>query len=119
MPKITTSLEGLNGNLSAIILTGKHDIFPFENGQRTSQERIGTGITGALPGNRLTPITVKIKGTDPLPNISDEKISEACANMKFLLVRFSDCVVSLYTTKNGQLGMAATASGAALVNGSK
>lgn len=116
--KITTTLEAVNGGLNYLILTGKRDIFPFENGKRTSQERIGTGFTGALPGNRLATITVKIKGADSLENIPDEKIAMACTAMKFPIVKFTDCIVTLYNM-NGQIGMTATASGAALVNGSK
>ncbi len=115
--KITTTLEAVNGGLNFFILTGKHDVFAFENGKRT-QDRIGTGLTGALPGNRLATITVKIKGADPLENIPDEKISAACAAMKFPLVKFTDCVVTLYNM-NGQLGMTATSSGCALINGGK
>ena len=119
MPRITTSLEGINRNLSTVFLTGKHDVFPYASGKRISEIKTATKFTGVLPGNCLTPLSVKIEGaTDPLPDISNEKIAEACATMKFIFVRFTDCMVSLYNM-NGQLGMTATAHGVSLVSGNK
>lgn len=112
--RIKTTIEAVNGGLPYILLTGKNDIFLFENGKRTSNEPIGKRLDGCLLGNKLTPLTIKVNGADPLPDVTDEEISELCKQKKYLYITPKDCVVTIYTM-NGNMGMSATAKGAEIL----
>lgn len=114
--KLEVPLQAVNSGLDYAILTGKSFYYPYENGKRTDETPLGMKVEVALPGNRLSPLTVKVEGaTDPLPAISDEEIEASCTNTKLVAVRFADCKVSLYSI-NGQMVMSATATDAELVN---
>lgn len=112
MNKLTTTIPAINNGGDTLILVGKSDHFLFSDGKKT--EKIGTKFSCVAPGNRLSDITVKIEGVDPLPQISDEDIVKATSAMAFPLVRLTNAVVSLYTM-NGTLGITVTAEGATLV----
>ena len=72
-----------------------------------------------LPGNCNAELTVSIPGSvDPLAAVTDEQIADGCASLRPILVRFSNCVVSIYTIK-GEQKMSATADGVELVKPSK
>ena len=114
--KLEVTLQAVNGGLDYAILTGKSFYYPYENGKRTDETPLGMRVEVSLPGNRLSPLTVKVEGAiDPIPAISDEEIEASCNSTKFVAVRFTDCKVSLYSI-NGQLIMSATATDAELVN---
>lgn len=114
--RLETTLEAINGGQNWAILTGKSNGYPYENGKRVSDTPNHMKITIALQGNSLTPLTVKIEGgTDPLANVSVEKIATACSSLKFIPVQFTDCKVTLYSI-DGQMVMSAIASGVELVN---
>lgn len=114
--KLNVNLETVNSGQPFAILTGIGPIYKYEGGKRTSETPIGTKISVALQGNRFAPLDVKIlNSTDPLPNITDEKIQSSCAEVKLIAVRFTDCKISLYSI-GGQMVMSATASGVELVN---
>lgn len=118
MQKIQTTLQAINGGQDFAIIVGKSDVFQYENGQRTSKERVGVRLNLALQGNKLTPISARIDGADPLPDLTDEHIAETCKQRKFVYVKLHDCVVSLYTM-NGNMGMSATAKGAEILGNNK
>jgi hypothetical protein len=115
--KLTVNLAAVNG-VDYAILTGKSDVFPYENGKRTSEQRVGVKLTVALQGNRLAPLSIKFPA-DPLPDVSDEQISAACVSCKPLYVQLSDSEVMVFSGNNG-LGMTATGKTAQIVSiGSK
>ena len=106
----------INGGMEHAILTGKSPIYPYENGKRTGDTPIGWKLTVVLPGNCFTALTVKINNpSEPLPDVSEERIMQACSTLKILLVRLIDCTVSLYAIDG--LRMSAVASGVELVKG--
>lgn len=112
--KIKTTLAAVNGDDFAV-LTGKTDVYPYDNGKRISDHRTGVRLNVSLQGNRLSPLAVRIEGDDPLPEISDEQIAELCKQKKFAYVKLINCVVSLYSM-NGRMAMSATAGGAEIVS---
>lgn len=116
VPKLT--VEGINNGFPHVIITGKAPGYSFANGKRLSETPTHWKINVALQGNCLTPLTVKVEGSgDPLPDVTPERIEEACRQMKPLFVRFLDCAISVYAIDG--LKMSATASGVELVNLSK
>jgi hypothetical protein len=68
MKKLVLTLPAVNGGQDAAVLTEKSDLFVYVDGNKTSDVPIGTKFVIALQGNKLSPLTVKIKGNDPLPN---------------------------------------------------
>lgn len=113
MRKFNTVLPTVNGGLDFGLLAEKSDLFQYEGGKKVSEERIGVKLTLALPGARLSPLTIKFDH-DPLPKVTDEAIAAANASCQFLYVQVPDCSISLYSTSNG-LGMTATGMTAQLV----
>lgn len=116
IPKLT--LEGINKGYDWAILSGKAPIFAYENNKRVSDTPVAWRLTVLLPGNMLSPLTVKVtQATDPLPSVTDEKIEAACASLKLLYVRLTECVISVYAIDG--LKMTATASHVELVTPGK
>ena len=112
--KLNVDLTAVNGRDFAI-LTGKADIFPYEDGRkRHDARRTGVKLTLALQGARLAPLTVKFD-YDPLPKVTDEEIEEAVMNCKPLFVQIPDCAVSLFSSNGSGIGMTATAQTAQIV----
>lgn len=118
--KLNVDLPAVNGGIDYALLVGKADVFPYENGKRLSDMRTGVKLTLALQGAGLSTMAVKFDH-DPLPRIANEQIEAACAECKFLLVQIPDCIVNLYSSNGGGIGMTATAQTAQIVtlNGSK
>lgn len=110
-------LEGLapvNGGLSQAILTSKSPVFEYKDNQRVGELPIAWRFGVVLPGGRFSGLTVKIDGaTDPLPELTDESIGEAC-RAKAILVTFTDLKVTLYTIK-GELVKSGMATGISVV----
>jgi len=114
--KLETNLPAVNGGQDFVILTGINSIHKYEGGKRVGETPIGTKISVVLQGNRFTPLNVKIlNSTDPLPNITDEKIQASCAGVKLIAVRFTECKISLYSI-GGQMVLYSISSGVELVN---
>jgi hypothetical protein len=117
--KLEVNLPAVNNGQDFAILTGKSPIYPYEGGNRTSETPIGTKFSVALQGNRFAPLDIKIlTASDPLPNVTDEKIEASCADVKLIAVSFVDCKISLYSI-GGQMVMSANANGVELVNSGK
>lgn len=114
----TVDLAAANGKVDYAILTKKEDTFPYTDGKRTSDTPIGTKLTLALQGSRLSSLTVKFDH-DPLPSVDDAQIKAACSACKFLFVSIPDCEVKLYPGRSGGLAMTATAKTAELVTPGK
>lgn len=112
--KMELDLAAVNGGLDYAMLVGKSDIFPFENGKRTSDVRTGVKLNLALIGARMSPLTVKYDH-DPLPKTGDDDIAAATSNCQFMFVQIPDCVVNVYASNTGGLGMTASAMTAQLV----
>lgn len=112
--KLQVDLPAVNDGADYAMLVGKSDIFPYENGKRTSEVRIGVKLTLALQNARLSTLTVKFDH-DPLPKITDEQIGESCAACKFVFVQVPDCIVNLFSSSGGGIGMTATAQTAQIV----
>ena len=116
IPKM--SLASMNGNMEWTILTGKTPVYQYENGKRISNTPISWRISVLLPGNCFSPISVKINtGDDPLIDITEDMIAEACATMKPIFVRFIDCSVSIYAIDG--LKMSASASAVEMIKPTK
>ena len=111
--------EAINGSLDWAVLVGKRPIYPYEDKKRTSDTPDRVRYDVLLPGNCFTTLGVSIPGNvDALAAITDEQIAEACATLRPLLARFTNCTVKVYTI-NGEQRMSATASGIELVKASK
>ncbi|RKI65290.1 hypothetical protein D7V91_14655 [bacterium 1xD42-67] len=116
---ITLILSALNGGLDWVILIGKTPVYPYENRKRTSDIPEKYRYKVVLPGNNYTELNVSVPGSvDALAAVTDEQISEGCANLRPLLVRFTDCTVKVYSKDNEQK-LTGTASGVELVKLSK
>lgn len=116
IPKLP--LASLNNNMDCAILTAKSPVYQYEGGKRVSDIPVAQRLNVILPGNCFSAITVKINTSiDPLPEITDEVIADACATMKPLFVRFKDCFVSVYAMDG--LKMSATASSVELIKPGK
>jgi len=110
--KLNVDLPAVNAGYDYAVLTGKADIFPYEDGRKLSA-RTGVKLTLALQGARLAPLTVKFDH-DPL-KVTDEEIEEAVMNCKPLFVQIPDCAVSLFSSNGSGIGMTATAQTAQIV----
>ena len=116
---ITLILSALNGGLDWVILIGKIPVYPYENRKRTSDIPEKHRYKVVLPGNCYRELSISIPGSvDALAAVTDEQISEGCANLRPLLVRFTDCTVKVYSKDNEQK-LTGTASGVELVKLSK
>ena len=115
MNNFTTTLPAVNGGFDTCILCGKQDLKNYVEGKPVGDVPIAVKFTVALHGAKLAPLTVRIENYNRFSKILDEQISEACATQKFIMVRFADCIVKLYTT-NGQIQMTASASDMEIVN---
>lgn len=123
MSKITVPplpLEAINHGLDWVILSGKRPGYPYsKDGKRLSDTPEKTAYQVNLPGNCYAELTVSVPGSmDPLAAVTDEQITDGCASLRPILVRFSNCTVSIYTIK-GEQKMSATADGVELVKSSK
>lgn len=106
----------INGGMEHVILTGKSPIYPYENGKRTGDTPVGWRLSVILPGYSFSALTVKINNpSEPLPDITGDKIAQSCSSLKIILVRLIDCTVSLYALDG--LKMTAVANGVELVKG--
>lgn len=112
--KLEVDLPAVNQGLDFALLVGKSDVFPYENGKRLSNVREGVKLTVALQGARLSPLSIKFNH-DPLPNLTDEQIETACLECNFIYVQIPDCIVNLYSSSSGGIGMTATAQTAKIV----
>lgn len=112
--KLEVDLPAVNGAADFAPLVSKTDVFPYENGKRTSDVRIGVKLTLALQNARLSTLTVKFDH-DPIPKITDEQIEAACSECKFIFVQIPDCIVNLFSSNGGGIGMTATAQTAQIV----
>lgn len=113
--KMELDLAAVNGGLNYAMLVGKSDVFPYEDGKRTSDVRTGVKLNLALIGARMSPLNVKFDN-DPLPKTSDDDIAAATSNCQFMFVQIPDCVVNVYASSTGGLGMTATATAAQIVS---
>ncbi len=109
-----TTPEGVNGGQSVFILTGKTPIYKYENKRRISDTPIAIRYSCAAQGDRFTPINVQIDGADPLPNISDDDLLEACANLRPIFGRFVKGVMKI-TSVDDNLITSGVATGIELV----
>lgn len=112
--KLSVDLPAVNAGYDYAVVTGKTNIFSWNEGKRTSDEAIGVKLTVALQGARLAPLTVKFDH-DPVPKVTDEEIEEAVMNCKPLFVQIPDCAVSLFSSNGSGIGMTATAETAQIV----
>lgn len=114
--KIEIGFPAVNGGQIWGILTGQSPILAYNGGKKVSDDPIGHKFNFALQGNRFTSLSVKIEGTaDPLPEVTDEQLQEACASMKLIAAKPIGCKVTLYSI-GGEMVMTATATGIELVN---
>ncbi|MGL4668669.1 MAG: hypothetical protein ACRCWR_12180 [Saezia sp.] len=110
--KLEMLFAAINGGQEDAILTGKDDLYPYENGKR-GDTKIGTKWQVVLQGNRFSSLTVKIEGPDPLPKVTDSQIAESCATLNLMYVRFTDCKITVYAIDG--MVMTATAKSVSLV----
>lgn len=113
--KVSVDLAAVNSNHNFAILTGKSPIYSYgSDGKRTSEQPIGVKLTVALQGARFAPLTIRYP-QDPLPTFHDEDIEAACVSNNLIYVQIPDCVVNLYSSNSGGIGMTATAQTAQIV----
>ena len=97
-------LIALNGGFDHAVLTFKEEWEEWKDGKLTDVI-LGVRLGLALQGDRMSTLTLNVKGTDPIPRVSDEQIGEACASMKFIFVKLSPAVkVKLYG-RDKEIGM--------------
>lgn len=113
--KIRTTLAAING-FDFAVLTGKNDVFVYEQGKRVG-DRIGVKLTVALHGNRLQSLPIKVVGADPLPDVTDDQIEEACKQRKYIYVKPLECELTIYAIDG--MRMTATAKGAEILANNK
>ena len=97
--KLETLFPAINGGLEYGILTGKENLFRYENKKRTDE-------------------IIGIKGEDPLTQITDEQIEASCSSLQLLLVKLIDCKVSVYVINGGMI-KTATAKSVQIINKNK
>lgn len=112
--KLEVDLPAVNAGLDYALLVSKSDLFQYQNNKKISEVPTGVKLTLALQGSRLSTLAVKFDH-DPLPKVTDEEIEAAVMNCKFLFVQISDCVVNLFSSSSGGIGMTATADTAQIV----
>ena len=112
--KLSVDLPAVNAGYDYAVVTGKTNIFSWNEGKRTSEEPIGVKLTVALQGARFAPLTIRYSH-DPLPKVNDEDIEAACVSNNLIYVQIPDCVVNLYSSNSGGIGMTATAETAQIV----
>ena len=56
--KLNVDLPAVNAGYDYAVLTGKTDIFPYEDGKKLSDVRTGVKLTLALQGARLAPLSL-------------------------------------------------------------
>lgn len=111
--KISHGVAGLNGNQD-VVLVGKSPLLNYENGKPKSSVPIGVKYQVALPGNRLTTITVKIEGAYQCPQLTYEDIQEATSQGDYIYVNFLGSVCNMYTI-SGEQRISATAKSLSLL----
>lgn len=117
---MTLFFLALNAGLDWAILIGKSPVYHYEDKKRTSEIPEKYRYTVVLPGNCFAEVSISIPGsTDSLANVTDEQITEGCATLRPVLVRFTDCKVKVYSNKEGDQKFTGTASGVELVKPSK
>jgi hypothetical protein len=110
MPKLdlTLTVPVVNNGLEKLILTAKNE------GEDAKTKEIITRYSVALPGNRLSPMTVKIRGKDALSTIKDEDIVAGLANSKHIFVTLENCQIKFYVIDGNQI-LSAAATGIKVV----
>ena len=108
--KLSVDLPAVNAGYDYAVLTGKSNTFSYSDGRRISDEAIGVKLQGA----RFAPLTIRYSH-DPLPKVNDEDIEAACVSNNLIYVQIPDCVVNLYSSNSGGIGMTATAQTAQIV----
>lgn len=119
MAALILTLMALNGGLESVILAERTPIYLYENKKRISDIPEKYRYRVVLPGNSYLELSILIPGSvDALAAVTDEQIAGGCADLRPLLVRFTDCRVKVYSQDNQQK-FSATASGVELVKPSK
>lgn len=112
------SLENINNGFDGAILIGKKPGYLYVDRKRQGDTPISFKYDVLLPGNCMSQLTVTVEGsTDRLAAITDQDIFEACSNLDFILVRFANCMVSIYAIDG--LKMSATADSVELIKVNK
>jgi len=114
LTRLSVDLPAVNAGYDYAVLTGKSNTFSYSDGRRISDEAIGVKLTVALQGARFAPLTIRYSH-DPLPKVNDEDIEAACVSNNLIYVQIPDCVVNLYSSNSGGIGMTATAQTAQIV----
>lgn len=118
-------IEAMNRGLDWMILVGKRPGYPFDKVTKRSGDTPDKFYYDVnLPGNNFTALSIAIPGgIDVLSNVTDEQISDGCATLRPVLVRFSNCMVKIYAVKtvndSVEQKMSATADGVELVKSNK
>ncbi len=108
-------ISALNGGDPSVILTGKSEVYPYDQGKRISDEPIAYRYTIALSKNRMALIGVRIDGPDQLPDLSDDEIARRCASLDFIRVEFSGDEAKVYSI-SGEQKISASARHVSLVD---
>lgn len=103
-----------NSGLDWSILTGLAPCFQYVNKQKQGDTPIAWKVETALPGNGMEKVGVRIDGSVCPLNITDEQISESLVQLDFILIRFAEGKVQLYS-RDGKIEVTATATGVSIV----
>lgn len=103
-----------NSGLDWSILTGITPCFQYINKQKQGDTPIAWKVETALPGNGMEKVGVRIEGSVCPLDITDEQISESLVQLDFILIRFADGKVQLYS-RDGKIEATATATGVSIV----
>lgn len=115
--KLEITFPAANGGVNWAVLTGIEPRYTYEGGKKVGENPIGYKVNFALQSNRFKSLSVKVDGGNPLSDVTDEQIQEACSSMKLIAAKPVGCKVTLYSI-GGEMVMSATATGIELVNAS-
>lgn len=107
-------LSVYNSGFDWSILTGLIPCFQYVNKQKQGDAPVAWKVETALPGNGMEKVGVRIEGSVCPLNITDQQIAESLIQLDFILIRFDDGKVQLYS-RDGKIEATATATGVSIV----
>ena len=106
----TLSIKAANEGMDRVIVTSKE---PLHEYGKDDEDPIGVKFNAVLQSNKYQQLSVKIRGEDPLSDITDEAIKAANDSGAPILLSFDDCVARAGVF-NGNFTFSASAKGVRL-----
>lgn len=106
--KLSTTIEAVNGGRTEVFLIGKTVLYARGADGKPTDTVEGVRLDTLLPQNRMTALPIRFT-QDPIPEVTDSDISDACASLAPIVLRVSGAEVKIYSNPNGGMGLTATA----------